>query len=339
MWSMGEYLVRYWQIAAGSEDRDYSDRFLRHGLAFVGGNGPCAVMEQVKPGDILILKHRTTHIKAVGTVVEREGRWRSCGDKPWLRDFDGWDLPAWCNVDWCKLETCRRVEGLRRGTILGVNQQPLIDTAIKVIAEIPKLTAYEPEPAPTESVADEDLISELIDFGLRPAAAEDLAQALRRIRRLARFYLSRDWGLTKEHEARSFLVLPLLLALGWAEQKIQIELNVPNVGQADIACFRNPVIVFGQDKDCILIIETKNLAKGLDYAPKQAHNYAERFPSYEVVLVTNGYCYKAFKRKEETTFSPQPAAYLNIMDPKKQYPLDPANVEGGIEVLRMLIPK
>jgi hypothetical protein len=26
-----------WQVAAGSEGIDYTDRFLRHGMAFVGG--------------------------------------------------------------------------------------------------------------------------------------------------------------------------------------------------------------------------------------------------------------------------------------------------------------
>ena len=29
--------MKYWQIAAGSEGRDYSKDFLRFGMAFVGG--------------------------------------------------------------------------------------------------------------------------------------------------------------------------------------------------------------------------------------------------------------------------------------------------------------
>lgn len=329
-----------WQVAAGSLGRDYSDRFLRHGLAFVGGDAFCAAMEQVKPGDILILKRGVSLIIAVGVVVERDGRCRSIGDKGWLRDFDGWDLQAWCNVDWHKPDTPYVTTGLTRATLQGVYQQHLIDLASRALAEVPKRTVYEPEPPPTESVTDEDMIGQLIEFGLRPAAAEELAQALRRIRLLARFYLSRDWNLTKEHEARSFLVLPLLLALGWAEQKIQIELAVPGVGRADIACFRKPVRSFGQDDDCAVIIETKNLGQGLDYAQDQAHRYAEKFPSCEVVLVTNGYCYKAFRRRlADGGFPTHPTAYLNIMDPRDRYPLDPANVAGAIEVLRLLTPK
>jgi hypothetical protein len=52
-----------------------------------------------------------------------------------------------------------------------------------------------------------------------------LTQALRRIRRLARFYLDRDWILTNEYDTRTFLVVPLLLALGWAEQRMKVELQ------------------------------------------------------------------------------------------------------------------
>ena len=319
--------------------RDYSDRFLRHGLAFVGGDTFCAAMEQVKPGDVLILKRGMSLIVAVGVVVERDGRCRSIGDKSWLRDFDGWDLQAWCNVDWHKPDAPYETTGLTRATLQGVNQQHLMDLADRALAEVPRCTVYEPEPPPTESVTDEDMIGQLIEFGLRPAAAEELAQALRRIRLLARFYLSRDWNLTKEHEARSFLVLPLLLALGWAEQKIQIEYAVPGVGRADIACFRKSVRSFGQDGDCAVIIETKSLGQGLVYAQDQAHRYADKFPSCEVVLVTNGYCYKAFKRSAaDGSFPLQPTAYLNIMDPRDRYPLDPANVAGAIEVLRLLTP-
>jgi hypothetical protein len=131
----------------------------------------------------------------------------------------------------------------------------------------------------------------------------------------------------------------LLLALGWAEQRIQIELKVPGVGRADIACFKNPVTELHQDEDCVLLIETKGLVQGLNYAPEQAHRYAEKFPSCNVVLVTNGYCYKAYQRSSEGNFSLQPSAYLNIIDPQDRYPIDPTQVGGAIEILKMLTPR
>lgn len=331
--------MAFWQIAAGSVGRDYADRFLRHGLAFVGGERQCDTMDKVRPGDIVILKRGRFQIVAVGEVIERDGRSRGWNDKSWLRDFDGWDLAAWCNVDWRVPDAPVDTEGLTRKTIENVGQAHLIDLACKMLADLPRRTDYEPEPMPTNAVTDDDLIGHLIQFGLRPGAAEDLTQAMRRIRLLARFYRKRDWELTKEHEARSFLVIPLLLALGWAEQRIQIELKVSGVGRADIACFRSPVTELNQDKDCVLLIETKGLVQGLDYAPEQAHRYAQKFPSCEVVLVTNGYCYKAYQRGSDGNFSLQPSAYFNIINPQDRYPLDPTQVGGAIEILKMLTPR
>jgi hypothetical protein len=328
----------YWQIAAGSLGRDYSDRFLRHGLAFVGGESQCKAMDEVRPGDIVILKRGMTQILAVGQVVDRDGRCHSRGDKEWLRDFDGWDLEAWCNVDWHIPDQPIITTGLTRTTIQRVNQPHLTKIADQAIATIQKRTQYESEPVPTTEIGLDDLIGHLIDFGLRPGAAEELIHALRRIRLLAQFYLNRDWSLTNEHDARTFLVIPLLIALGWAEQRMKVELAVPGVGRADIGCFRQPVS--GRDDNCIVLIETKALDQGLDYALEQAHQYAKSFPTCEVVLVTNGYCYKAFRREsDKVSFAIQPTAYLNLIKPRDRYPLDPEQVGGAIEVLKLLLPR
>ncbi len=98
---------QYWQIACGSDQREYWDDFLRYGLAFVGGDEQCKTMTQkVKAGDRMLMKSGKS-IGAVGEIVCRDGI--VCGDacdsefasaKGWLRDYDGWDLPAFCNVDW-----------------------------------------------------------------------------------------------------------------------------------------------------------------------------------------------------------------------------------------------
>lgn len=56
-----------WQVAAGSAGRDYTDRFLRHGMAFVGGGTQCYAMDQyVEIGDKIILKRGMSQIAAVG---------------------------------------------------------------------------------------------------------------------------------------------------------------------------------------------------------------------------------------------------------------------------------
>jgi hypothetical protein len=204
-----------WQVAAGSVGRDYTDRFLRHGMAFVGGDAQCVTMDQhVQLDDKIVLKRGLSQIVAVGRVVARDGKFKGDGDKEWLSDFDGRELPAWCYVDWCQPSTPIQTNGLTRATIQGVNQPHLLTLAIDVLNSNPPKTTYEAEPPDTKEVEDETLISELVQLGLRPGAAEELTQALRRIRHLARFYLGRDWSLTNEHDARTFLVVPLLIASG-----------------------------------------------------------------------------------------------------------------------------
>jgi len=50
--------------------------------------------------EVALIKSGLYQIVAAGEVVERNGKSTGCEDKSWLRDFDGWDLPAYCCVDW-----------------------------------------------------------------------------------------------------------------------------------------------------------------------------------------------------------------------------------------------
>ena len=103
-------------------------------------------MDEVRPGDIVILKRGVTQIFAVGQVTDRDGRCRSRGDKEWLRDFDGWDLEASCNVDWHILDQPIITTGLTRATIQRVNQPHLTQLADQTIATIKKSEQYESSP-------------------------------------------------------------------------------------------------------------------------------------------------------------------------------------------------
>ena len=232
---------------------------------------------------------------------------------------------------------------MTRWTIQGVKKQHLKNIAEQVLIEISPHLDVDLEPEETEENDDEEILEFLINEGLRPSAAEDLTTAFRRIRLLAKYYYSNcNWEDIREHETRTFLIIPLLLALGWAEQQLKIELTTKNRKRADIACFNKPYYRINSkqtnDDDCVLIIESKGFHQGLDYAPEQAIDYAKHFPNCHVAVVSNGYCYKTYTREKNGNFSTNPSAYLNLLKPKKRYPLDPKNVAGSLDVLRILLP-
>lgn len=188
-----------------------------------------------------------------------------------------------------------------------------MEAANRVLAECPISQDRAPEPPPTTKVGDDDILEFLIREGLRPAAAEDLTSAFRRIRLLARhYYRDCQWEDVREHETRSFLILPLLVALGWPEQRLKIELGVKG-GRVDIACFSRPYR--RRNDECVLLLESKGFSQGLFYAHDQAKAYAENFPNCGVVVVSNGYCYKTYRRQADGSFSLKPSAYLTRRSP------------------------
>ena len=333
--------MKYWQIAAGSEGRDYSEDFLRFGMAFVGDKSPMKRLSEVEIGDRIILKRGMSRIVAAGEVVERDGQHRGENDKHWLMDFDGWELPGYCFVDWHEPEKASKKtilpKGLTRGTIQNVGNQELRDLADDIISSYKVRMKRDPEPKQTNVVEDRRIIDYLIHQGLRPGSAEELTSTFNRIRLLARYYRRyHRWEDIREHETRTFLVIPLLLALGWAEQQIKIEFPVVGSrGRADIACFSRPFT--GKNEECVLIVETKGFSQGLDFARRQVEQYAEEFENCRVVVAFNGDRYKAWTRLD-SGWTEKPAAYLNLLEPRDNYPLDPDNVKGCLEMLRLLLP-
>ena len=326
----------YWQIAAGSVGRDYSNVFLKFGLAFVGGKTSIATMNnEVNVGDIVLLKLGTRKILAAGVVVERNGIYKGCDDKDWLRDFDGWDLPAYCYVEWKRPSQPILTSGLSRSTIQRVHQKKHKDIADDILKFGTKVYVSA-EPAKTNLVEDTEILKFLIKEGLRPSSADELTNTISKIRLLADYYYNHcHWEDIREHETRTFLVIPLLLALGWSEQQIKIELPCSG-GRIDIACFRKRYEQ--NNNECVAIIETKDFSSGLDYAHKQAKVYSKDFPNCKAIIVTNGYCYKTYLRDDNGQFLMFPSAYLNLLKPRDRYPLDPAKVGGALDAIKWLLP-
>ncbi|MBA7681489.1 hypothetical protein ES703_89828 [subsurface metagenome] len=244
-------------------------------------------------------------------------------------DVEGWDLQHCRKVSWFLPKEKMIILGLTRGTFNRIYKQAVKQQISQVFQSGSKISV-ERLPEVASELSDENLISHLIDNGLRPKDAEDLAQTIARIRRLVRWYWSHGADI-KEHETRTFLILPLLFALGWSEQRLKIEWKA-----TDIAFFEKPYTRQNKDaKNCIMILESKRFWGGLTYAERQVKRYAKDFPNCLHLIVSDGCCYKLFKRENDKWLY---NAYLNILKPRSRHPYE-KNIGGAQDVFLSLMLK
>jgi hypothetical protein len=332
--------MNYWQVAAGAEGRDYAYLFFDYGIMCVGGDQYEKRIKEVKKDDIVVLKGGRREILGAGIIQEKDEKINHI-DEDWLGDFEGWNLKDYVYVEWHRpKEPIEVSEGLTIGTLFRMYDETTKKIAHEIIDTYPKII---PKPKPDLSqikkIDDNSIINYLIKQGLRPRNAEELTNTFNTIRLLVNFYYEEcNWDEVREHETRTFLIMPLLFALGWSEQKLKLELPTGERRRIDIACFNKPFIetLDEEKKNCILLIESKGFSQGLDTARAQAVEYAKAFPNCDKIIVSNGFCYKAFC-KDGPEFSTMPSAYMNLRNPKDKHPLYPES-KGTLEIFKMLLP-
>jgi len=337
--------MNFWQVAAGESGRDYSKVFLQYGVMLIGSGDPGPYFgredyygsrlwghtigyfaKQVAKDDIVILKkpydRKTWQVQAVGRVI---------GDYEWLEQFDdvqGWDLQHCRRVEWVCPAGLRKVAGLARGTFRRVYNSEVKAVARAVLEEGQEQPVNEIPPA-AKAVSDEDLIDYLIDNGLRPGDAEMVIQTIWRIRRLGRWYEKHGKDLS-EHEIRTFLIVPILLALGWSEQKLKIEWK-----NTDISFFSR---VYDSGDEPCMILESKRMGEGLGYAEKQVQRYAKDMPSCKRLIVSDGIRYYLYvKQGESWDFEKDLRAYMNLLRLKNRHPYR-TDVGGAPDLFISLMP-
>ncbi len=344
--------MNYWQIAAGEGARDYSDVFLQYGVVLMGSGHPgsfleypenykghkgwerkiVALAEGIKTDDVVILKRghgSTGRIVAAGLVT---------GDYQWLPQFDdveGWDIQHGRRITWFKNPDPIYVDGLARGTISRVYKRNPRKAADSLLEGERVVASGIPQPA--NDISEEDLVGSLIENGLRPADAEAVIRAIFHVRRLASWYLANGQDLS-EHEIRTFLIIPILLALGWSEQRIKIEWR-----HTDVSLFRD---VFKKDVKSAsprIIMETKRMGTGLGHAESQVERYAKDFPECDMLVASSGERYQLYTREPGQNWQigrmkeKHLSAYLNLFSLRDRHPYL-ADVGGAPDLLKSLMP-
>lgn len=345
-----------WQIKAGDGERDYPKVFLDFGVMLIGPGtkwgdyhkhrkdyenekdyNPTTrrtlrqFADEVdeKAAELVVLKCPVGGTEWAAVAV---GEITSGYDfKFAFSDVEGFQLQHCRQVDW--RETSKKtIRGLGRGggTFCHLNDKRARKEVVRLWREGEPIKPNRIPPDP-KILTDEELVDSLADYkdcGRRNAKL--IVDTVLRLQRLAKWYEKNDNDYdVKEHETRTFLVIPLIMSLGWAEENVKIEWN-----HRDVALFGAP---YSKEDEPIVIIETKALWDGLGDATKQAQEYAGPYKTCKRVVVTDGIRYKLYTR-------PKPGkdwlltAYLNLLTPTRNHPYEPG-VGGAVSFLEKMIPK
>ncbi|MFN8342910.1 MAG: hypothetical protein U0V64_14710 [Cyclobacteriaceae bacterium] len=231
-----------WQIGTGDDTRMYFDVFLRFGVALVGPGNPGrnddpkteeyyqkhgdnnwgAKLAKVKKGQWLIARKGKSLILAIGEVVSEYDY------SPFFSDVEGWDLQHFIKVKWFRPSTNSETiqlptQCLGQSTLQSCNIADVYNiiystefNEIKPIKHIEQIS--------DNQLSINEIIDSLVDHGVRVQDADNIGSTLTRIIRLTNYYINYHYNVS-EAEIITFLVAPTLIALGWSEQKIKLQLD------------------------------------------------------------------------------------------------------------------
>jgi len=337
--------MKYYQLMSGDSSRDFSQVMFDFGVAIVGPGNVCAItqfeeqykeigewpklrwLEEIEPGDRIVMHSGQSYIQGVGEVIEKDGNiyhYSNC-----FEDVDGWDLQHYCHVNWEKVELSFDGRPLSRSTAQRLHEGNVISKIEeqwdKIQFIIPK---YEVD-YPGDLDFNYDILEkELIDYGMRIEDAENTIRTLLNVEKLAKWYLAQGNSFpSSEHEIRAFIVIPILHALGWSYQKMSVEFD-----KLDIALFPNTKRDFPK-----ILIETKSMWTGSVFGVNQVKGYmqskSEMLSKLEKVIITDGITYWLY----ETKNMEKPMAYMSLRTKRMKNPSYP-EAKGMIEFIKGLIP-
>lgn len=330
---------KIWQVGAGDGSRDYSKILLDFGIILVGPGNPGIagskeannyyklsgkkdygkiLKDEVNKKDWVILRKGRKVIKAIGKISSEYKYYRQ------FEEVEGWDLQHTRHVEWYIPETDIIFDNLIL-SMSAFSECKKIEVREKIKNSIfnkhISSKTIENLKIPNELTID-DITYELINKGIKISDSENISNTIRRIIYLVNWYIKNDYN-SSEHEIRSFLILPLLFALGWSEQKIKIEYN-----NIDIALFSESFIG-DYKKSPEIIIEAKNFYNGLSFTREYASKYTNKFPKCNTLITTNGYMYLLFEKVEGNFVQ---KSYLNLLNLREHHYLQD-KVSGALDCL------
>ena len=310
--------MNYWQVGCGADERDYSQVMYDFGVAIVGPGDPGSFPEhkeeydeesrkkiqplfRMKCGDRIVLKNGRKQMLAVGEVIGEYGYSRL------FSDIDGWDLGHYIEVDWRELSNDFGKNVLSMATLQRLDVKEVIDFieknwAVKDRKE--KKYSLRDVPVVDGLITSDKLESFLIRKGLRIERAENMTRTIHQVEKLSKWYLHEGKDVSSEHEIRTFLVIPFLLALGWSEQRIGIEVPIGNKKRVDVVIYDNP-----QRKSAFALVETKRIWTGFYWAHHQLKEYSHSFPPVKYLIATDGLRYSLHEKKDDSWHY---TAYMNF---------------------------
>lgn len=326
-----------WQHAAGDTDRSYADVCTRWDVILTGpgADGPwpqarhrtsdplssrkltdiARFVEEMRPGDLVILRLGTSRVCAVGELTDDGYGWNEE-----FGDVDGWDLQHFRRVRWWTsvqaipefpayaMKLGDATQRLGDGPVrdwLGKLQVPETDRA-RPLADLSALAADGHAIATSQS----EIADYLFGSGVASSAISTLMGEMGELARIANWYRSRDASMPSERETVAYLVIPLLRALGWTPQRMAVEWNL-----VDIALFS---ALPRSDDRLSVVVEAKRMDKSCLAAQSQAWDYARGRPGCERLIVTDGLRYGVYRTDGG---EPRLHAYLNLTRLRDAYPV------------------
>ncbi len=321
-----------WQVGAGDTHRSYGDICIRHDV-MIAGPGDLGPYEEsayahlgdiknslrrfcreAQRGDVVLLRLGTADVLAAGEIADDTAEWLDA-----FSDVDGWDVRHVRRVRWFP-NTARsfppKTLGGQVRTFAGVNVGAVREwIAALQVPEANRTRGLVPLPCAGRPLDPGELGRRLFIEGLPSEHVDRLMATLSSLQRVASWYgndTKRPENRPSEQETVCYLVIPLLLSLGWSQQTVAIQWNY-----VDVALFnRMP----SSDSTLACVVEAKLLGRSVFSALGQAREYAVRAgrQGCNRLIVTDGIRY-AIHRRAGDDFVLE--AYLNILCMRDSYPV------------------